>query len=774
MSVWRMLFGVLLGRRLPRVDGRIGVAGVADQVVIRRDGWGVPHIEAASEADAVFGLGFCHAQDRAFQLEGLVRVIRGTLAELVGPEGLAVDRLSRRIGFRRAAQRQLEVLAPDVHALLNAYVAGINAGISHGLARVPHELALLRSRPTTWDAADGVGLSNLMAFLLSANWDSELARLQMLMADGAGALGTLDPVYPEWGPVTAPPGVAAGPAADRLAEDLARFLSVTGASGGSNNWAVAASRTATGRPLLANDPHLAPSVPSQYYLAHLRCPDWEAAGASLVGSFGIFAGHNDAAAWGVTAGLVDNTDLCVEEIGADGRSVRRGDRYVACGVIPEVIRVKGADPVVEEVLLTPEGPIVGPALEGDVGAVSLRATWLEPRPLRGALELVKLRTPADFHTRLGEWPASSQNVVFATVDGHIGWQLVGEPPRRRAGAGAFPVSGRDPEAGWDDIVSFAEMPRALDPDCGWIATANTKPRAGDEAPFISADFPDGYRLARIGERLAGREDWDIDGMAEVQLDLVSIPWRQMREVVLAVSPTSPGASAVQRLLAAWDGRVAADSPAATVFELLVAELATRIVTAKAPHSAQWALGRGFTPLAPDGLMALRRVGQLVRLLREQPSGWFSQSWAEVVAAALETVAQQLRDRYGDDEAAWAWGRVRPLRLVHQVGRRPPLDRVFNLGPLPGSGDANTIAQAAVRLTDPTANTFLIPMLRMVIDVGRWDRCRWALPGGQSGNPCSPHYDDQLPRWQAADGIPIPWTAAEIDQATRYTLSLQPA
>lgn len=772
MRVSRALLGLALGRRLPQLDGVIEVSGAIGEIIIYRDQWGVPHVDAQSEADAWFGLGFCHGQDRAFQLESLVRVIRGTLAELAGPGGLAVDRLSRRIGFRRSAVRQLPVLDPDVLVNLDSYSVGVNEGVIKGVGRRPHELVLLRGRATPWDAADVLGMSKLMAFLLAANWDSELARLKVFQLDGRDALRALDPAYPQWLPVTTPAGMAAGPAVDRLSDDLNRFLTVTGLGGGSNNWVVAASRTATGRPVLANDPHLAPSAPPHFYLADLRCPDWHAAGASLVGSFGVFAGHNDSAAWGVTAGMVDNTDLCVEETGTDGRSVRRGDRFVACEVLEETIRVKGADPVTERVLITPEGPVIGPALDGEIGALSLRATWLEPRPLRGLLDLVRCATAEDFHTRLAHFPSSSQNVVFATTDGHIGYQLVGEPPRRRAGNGAFPSSGHDAEAGWDELVAFADMPRALDPDCGWIATANNKPTTDGAGPFISVDFPGGYRAARIGEVLASRDNWDVDATARLQLDVFSIPWREMKDTVLAAPADPARAGTVTRLLADWDGCLAVGSAAATVFELLAAELASRVAHAKALHSADWALGRGFTPLIPHTMFTVQQ-STLVRLLREQPDGWFSQPWPHVIAAALETVQHQLTTRYGPSPARWAWGDVRPLRFLHPAGARRPLGRVFNHGPLPGTGDSDTIAQAGTYAGDPTGSPSYTPGLRMVIDVGSWQNSRWSLPGGQSGNPASPHYDDQLRRYQNALGIPIAWTPHDIAAATRHTLHLQP-
>jgi penicillin amidase len=234
------------------------------------------------------------------------------------------------------------------------------------------------------------------------------------------------------------------------------------------------------------------------------------------------------------------------------------------------------------------------------------------------------------------------------------------------------ASGHDAEAGWDGLVPFADMPRALDAGCGWIATANNKPTTDDDGPFISADFPGGYRAARIGEVLASRADWDADAMARLQLDVFSIPWRQMKDAILAVPPDPARAGTVTRLLTDWDGCLAADSAAATVFELQAAELASKVAYAKAPRSAAWALGRGFTPLMPHSGFRVRQ-STLVRLLREQPDGWFAQPWPQVIAAALETVQQQLTTRYGPSPARWAWGEVRPLRFLHPAGARRPLD-----------------------------------------------------------------------------------------------------
>ena len=774
MNLARLIFGLGLGRRLPITAGRLTVEGLKAPIQIDRDGWGVPSITAAGDDDAWFGLGFCQGQDRAFQLEGMLRVIRGTLSELIGPDGLPVDRFSRRIGFRRAARAQLGVLHPDIRRQLEAFARGVTAGATAGMRRRAHEYVLLRTPPTAWTAEDAAGVLSLQSFALASNWDSELARYQVLSKDGPEALRLLDPAYPEWQGVASPPGAKAGKAADRLAGELSAFLEVVG-SGGSNNWAVNASRSASGRPLLANDPHLPPTLPPHWYLARLSTPTWTVAGAAFAGAPAFPAAHNGFAAWGVTVGLVDNTDLYLEQVAPDGRSVLDGERWRSCQVLREEIAVKGrSEPVVEEVLITPRGPLIGPALEGEAGAISIRAVWLEPHPLRGLLDVHRCRSFDQFRQVWEDWPALSLNMVYADVGDTIGWQLTGTAPRRRQGHGLLPQPGWEPESAWlPDPVPFADMPCAQNPQQGLIVTANANPTAAAE-PFLGADWIEGYRQDRIVELLRERSDWDLAGYAELQRDVFSVPWRELQEHVLGVPGPDPDAARGLSLLRDWDGRVEAGSAAAAVFEIWQAEMVRRVCQAKAPNSWEWAAGKGFQVLAPHSIFMVRRTGHLVRLLRERPGGWFEEGWPVEVAAALAAAVRELERRFGPDPAAWGWGAYRRLTLLHPLGARKPLDRVFNLGPFPWGGDSNTVAQASVDPTDPAANPGFIQSLRMLVDVGRFEDSRWILPGGQSGNPLSPHYDDQLPLWLRGEGIPIAFGAEEVRSSTERSLSLLPS
>jgi penicillin amidase len=775
LNLPRWFLRLLLGRRLPLTDGALAVPGLAAEVRIDRDAWGIPHIDAANDLDAFFAVGFCHGQDRSFQLELVLRAGRGTLAALVGPAAQGVDRLSRRIGFWRSSQQQWPVLDDDIRAMLEAYARGVNAGRELGSPRPAHEFAILRAAPTEWTALDSLGALKLISFTLPANWDVELARLRILTADGPEALAALDPAYPEWLPATSPPLHAAGPVLDRLAEDLAAFTELVRTGGGSNNWAVAASRTATGRPLVANDPHLDARLPSHWYLAHVRTPQWQIAGATFLGGPNVLAGHNGFGAWGLTAGLVDNTDLFLEQLGSDGRSVRQGDDFAPCEVFDEVIHVKGGASVTERVLVTPRGPIISPAFDGVSEVLSLRALWLDPLPCRGLLDLHRSRGFADVRRALAVWPAVSQNLVYADVTGTVGWQLFGEAPVRKKGWGTLPLPGWDESAGWEaERVPFDRMPHVVDPPDGFVSTANNQPLAGDTGPFLSVDWIDGYRQAAIGRALRQRHDWDVAKTSALQMDQRSLPWEEMRDIVLSLKTGDAATARGLRLLRDWDGRLAVDSPAAAVYELFLNELVRRVARAKAPNSYEWALGRVTAQLMDHNFFAFRRTGHLVRLLRTQPEGWFARLWPDEMADALAVVVRQLQATHGPDETRWAWGRVRRLTMRHPLGRASRwLARVFNLGPVPCGGDSDTINQASVLPLHPIGDCNNIASLRMVVDVGAWGASRWSLPGGQSGNPLSPNYTDMFLLWQRGEGVPIAWTPEEVEKARRATLRLIP-
>ena len=772
MNVARRLLSALLGSRLPTVEGELAVAGASAPISVTRDTWGIPHIEAEGDADAWYGLGFCQGQDRTFQLEVLWRVVRGRLAELVGTQGIAVDRLSRRVGFRRAAQAQIATLdGPDEESFA-AFVRGVNDGATVGRRHAPHELALLRRRRSAWDVADVLAVTKLIGFTMGTNWGAKLGRLRILRVDGAEALAAVEPAYAPGHPLSSPPGADAGPAADRLAEDLAVFGDLLGTVGASNNWAIGGD-LAEGSAIVANDPHLDASVPPHWYLAHLATPEWAVAGAAFAGSPGIAAGHNGHGAWGTTNGAADFVDLYVEEIGPDGAGVREGDAWVPCEVIREVIEVRGGESVTEDVLVTPRGPLVSPALDGETAAISYAATWLQPAPMRGYVAAVRARSFEEFRRCFAHWPSASFNLVYGDGDG-VPWQFVGTIPRRRKGHGLLPLPASAPDVGWEaEPVAFDELPFTVAGRSGVVATANNQPVADGDGPYLGAEWTAGYRAARIFEVLRSRDGWDRDASMALQMDDVSLVWREVCEAFLSAPAADPDAATALDLLRSWDGHVGRDSPAAAVFELAFMDIQNRVVAADAPRTWEYAVGRSVHPLAPVSSNITRRWPETSRLLREQPAGVLAGPWGEEIAAALARAVGRLRHARGDDATAWGWGHVRPLTWVHPLGRLGPLGPLFNLGPYPWGGDTTTVSMCTSDPFDFLARPIMVATLRMTVEIGAWDDARFVLPGGQSGNPLSVNYDDQMPLWLRGDGVPIPWSPEQVAAAARSRLRLVP-
>jgi penicillin G amidase len=780
----QLAFGAMLGRRLTSYDGRHRVA-CRRNVTIRRDSVGVAYVDAQDEADAWFGLGFCHGQDRAGQLEVTWRLSRGLLAEVLGSAGLPIDRAVRLIGVHRAAKEQMATLDADTRDQLAAYTAGINAALScRGLPK-SHEHALLRCAPSRWEPADVVAFGLLMCCFLPSNWDVELARLIVLTRDGADAVTALDPTWRADLPLTNPPGAPAGVASELfVARDLEALREFLGDSGGSNAWAVQAHKSSTGRALLANDPHLPAALPNLGYLARVKCPGFTVAGISIAGIPAFITGHNGHAAWGSTSAQVDNADLFLEELSEDGRRVRQGDTWTTCLEHVEQIPVKGEEPQQLRVIRTPRGTVVARAGDSDASifepvprvgranALSFAATWLERRPTRSLLGFHKVKSFDDFRAVCAKSAGSCYSLIYADSVS-VGWVLAAEVPVRKSGFGSVPLAGWLDNVGWESILPSDQLPWSRDPGVGFVCCANNKPVADDAGgAFLGHDFLDGFRQRRIAEQLASRNDWTVAGMAQLQIDVQSLPFADVRSILLALKPRTTEASRALELLQAWDGRMASDSVGASVYGLFLSALNRKICELKAPNSYLYASGKGVMKLIPGTCLNSRRASFVTRLIREQPVGYFD-AWEPALLDALADAIKLLSERFGNAPEAWAWGAIRPQTLRHRFGDKKPLNRVFNVGPLPGNGDSTTINQAGFEFWEPLRSSTVTAHLRSVIDIGNWGASRFVLLGGQSGNPLSPHYADLVPLYQRGEGAPVHWDDSEVSRHCIATITLTP-
>lgn len=769
-SVLQNVFGLALGKRLPITSGEVRVAGLSANVTLRRDDSGVAYVEAESDEDAYFGLGFCQAQDRAFQIELLVRVSRGTLAEVVGPDALDVDRLARRVGFRQIARAQLDACDDAIKRQFDAFARGVNAGLAHGLAKGKtkcHELTLLGAEPSTFEPADIAGVLAFLSFALSSNWDAELARLRVLRGDGVDALLALEPSLSAWREDLSRVDRLLADAHGLRAAEEELLRGVVTRGGASNAWAISPARTATGRPILASDPHLSPTLPAPWYLAHVRTPRWAITGAFFVTQPVCSIGHSEHCAWGITAGHADNTDLFVEKLGEDGKSVLDGERFVPCEVRRETIRVKGKPDETVDVLITPRGPIVGAALGETRDALSIRGTWMAAKGLR-AYQFHHSRDVDEIRAYFDGYAGPSEARVFADTKGNIAWLLDGDLPVRRGGHGLVPAPGWSKAHGWEDQpLPFAKHPTEKNPERGFVATANQKPIAHvDPSVFLGVDWLDSYRFDRIAEQLGdgARPRWTVEDCIALQVDRRSILTRELRGVFVEATRAhdDPDLLVARRWLEPWDGEIAGGSVAASIFEIALADLACRFARKHAPNAWRAALGEKINDLLAHGMNPLRRIGHLSRVVREDPSP---------IAESLIVAVRCLRDRFGARESAWRWGTVRPLRLRHPFATKPPMDRVFAVKDVPIGGDVTTVLQGSIDFHDPLGDPIGIPNLRAVIDVGAWENSRWSLAGGQSGNPCSPHFDDLLDVWERGAGVAIAWTREAVAARAKSTVVL---
>ena len=716
---------VLLAWTLPRGNESIELPGLAAPVTIVIDRSGVPHVEAQSAHDAFFAQGFLHARDRLWQMELNRRIARGELAELFGPIALPTDRFLRRLGFRRAAERDLAGVTAKGRDVLDAYAAGVNAYVARH--RRPIEFALLRSRPRPWSAVDTLAFGRYMGWSQTENLPTEIVRRQLARLIGTDRASALEPGDP-----------------------AANVIALAGLAGGaSNNWVASPARSVSGHALLANDPHLYPRIPPVWYMAHLRSADGlNVIGATLPGLPGVVIGHNSRIAWGVTAGMADCEDL----VDQDGRAVEEA------AVIQEEIKVKGKTSVIEEVRVTTDGPILNGALgvPADGPAVALHSSLHEGKASIDALVALNRATDwAAFQEALEQWDFPCLNFVYADVDGNIGYRMAGRVPLRQDGK-------------WAGTVPFAEMPAAFNPDEGIFVTANNRPTAPMRHE-LARDWIDDYRWTRIVQLLRLRPRHTVEDFQTMQQDLTSVAAQQVAARLARLAPGDGLAPEVMARLRGWDGSLDAASPEAAIYQVFRIELVRALYRELGEETILRVLGRGPDPvIAPVTAFFFRGSSELLARLDNADES--------VVRSALLAALRFLRDRLGPDMDRWRWGDLHRISFRHPVGLGVPiLDRLLQLsrGPYPIGGDADTVAQAGVDPWNPFSATAYSASYRQVFDTGDWDRGVFILPTGQSGHPASPHYADMVSAWRNGGYRPLPFSPHAVRDQAEETIQLTP-
>jgi penicillin amidase len=732
---------------LPDTDGRIALSGLSAPVEIKRDAHGIPTITAASERDAAFALGFVHAQDRLFQMDISRRYGAGRLSEWLGPTTVSVDRFMRTLGLYRLAEQQYALLSPGLRATLEAYAAGVNAYLGRHRGAWPIEYYLLGATPEPWRPADTLVWGKLMALQLSGSFRSELMHARLAQRLKPEELAILYPPYPGDAPVTL--GDLAALRDLPLDRIYASLPAMVGPVFASNNWVVDGKHTQSGKPLLANDPHLGLSAPSVWYLARIETPDVSLAGVTSPGGPFVVLGHNAHIAWGFTTTESDVADLFVERIDpADQTRYETPEGPQPFLVRREQIGVRGADPVTVDVRATRHGPVISD-LGGNYGKVAtaetvlaLRATWLDPddRTPDAAWALNHARNWREFRDGLKDFAAPQQNMVYADVDGNIGFIAPARVPLRGKGDGWLPAPGWSGDYDWTGYIPFDSLPQALNPPSGRFVSANNKIVPDTYPYFLSRDWDLPSRAARINTLLDATPIQSPDATAAIQADILSPMAKDLLPLLLQTAPASGrGAAALDRLKA-WDGRMARDEAAPLLFATWLREL-NRLLLAKK-------LGDAF-----DDYWGLRP--DVVRLILTKHPAWCEQSaeappsCAEALARSLEMALDDLTRRYGAETKDWRWGRAHEAAFTNQLLSRVPVLRGIFATRIAADGGDDTLNRAATFTRDenePFADVHG-PTLRMIVDLSDIAATRFMIAPGQSGNPLSPHYADLMGRWR---------------------------
>lgn len=784
----------LLRRPLARTRGTLRLTGLQNKVEIIRDRWGVPHIYAKNSCDLAFAQGFVHAQDRLWQMDFQRRLVAGRLSEVMGEQTVPVDRWIRILGMRRVAEQEVALIDANIRADVEAYAAGVNARIAQG--RLPVEFTLLRYKPEPWTVADSLSWIKMMSWTLSVNWETEILRAQLISRLGPERAAELEPDYFDRWPRIVLPGVdysAIGSAALERAKASRPFTGPPACAGlGSNNWVLAGSRTATGAPLLANDMHLSLGSPCIWYENHLVCNDLNVTGITLPGIAGVVSGHNGHVAWGFTNGFPDVQDLYMERLRRtddDGVQYEYQGQWLDAEVIREEIHVKGSETVVEKVVITHHGPIINALAPDLIGSGSTESTDVQPLALRWAsLEpdtmfhalygMNRARNCIEFREALRHWAAPIQNMVYADTKGNIAYSFPGKVPIRARGDGQVPVPGWTGEYEWTGYIPFEELPHLYNPPSGYVATANNRVVGDDYPHYIGREYAMGDRAQRIVELIEAQDQVDAAYVQRMQFDLVSPSARVVTGYLGQLEVDNAELSPVVEMMRDWDGELAANSPAAAVYQVFMRRLIILALSDKLGDLTIRYSGKGPTPVLAEGSMFGARAWEWVqKTLTEPDSHWFDQGNGEtrddVMQLALRETVDFLKAELGPEISDWAWGKLHTLTYAHVLGRVKPLDKLFNRGPYPLGGDGTTVWSTATSRYDLSCENVIGPPFRFIADLGDLRNSLGLLAPGQSGQPGSKHYDDHVQAWFSGEYHPMLYTREDVEREAETRLRLLP-
>ncbi|MFC2169086.1 penicillin acylase family protein [Acidobacteriota bacterium] len=749
-----VLFFFFAGFRssLPKIKGSSSFKGLIAEVQIITDNWGVPHIYAQNESDLFFACGYSHARDRMWQMELIRKMGLGRLSEILGKAALDRDKINRNLGLKEAAQKDFEKLSARMKSLLISYSKGVNSWMNSGKFRLPPEFLLLRYRPEPWNLMDTVIIKEIMASLLCMDFPSEIIRAKLIKKFGAERVlkiledGIINPPF--------------------IREDLSLSELYTNLLfQGSNSWALAGNRTESGKPLLANDPHLGISLPPVWYEIHLSCPTLNVIGASIPGIPSVIIGHNESIAWGITNSAADVQDLYIEKLNSAQDMYFDDGDWKPLVKKKETIKIKGEKhPERMDIIWTERGPLISPLIVETNHPISLSWTIFEGgRTLDSFYLLNKARNWSDFVDALKLFDAPSHNFVYADTSGNIGYYLSGKIPLRTKKTALFPVPGWEAENNWMGFLEEEEKPDFFNLEEGFIVAANHKIISDSFPYYVSCDWDTPFRAERIRELVLSRGKHDIASMERIQNDIFSKKGELFLSFLKEIKKEEENLNAALDIILDWDLKMSSGKRPA-LFGVFMDFFHEDVFADE--------LGEDFKIF---DLLFRRKHAGLVKIISDPQSPWFDkkdtpvvETRSDIIKISLERSYEWLRKNFGGSEN-WDWMEMNSIHYQHALGQVLFL-RFLNRGSFPLKGRYFTV-NAAYSLGNRTTYG---ASFRQIIDLSNWEHSVCVVTSGQSGHFLSRFYDDQIPLWLYGQYHPMLFKLESIKAESRGILLMSPS
>lgn len=771
------------------------IAGLKGPVDIVRDREGVPHIFAGSPSDAYFALGFVHAQDRLWQLEMNRRIAAGRLAEVLGPNALNTDRFLRTLGVRRNAESILASLNQETRTALDAYARGINSYLAAHSGPLPPEFLLTGApKPSAWAPADSIAWQTMMAWDLGANWTQELLRMRLSQRLSFDQINEFLPPYPGDPVLPTQDYTKLYRKLSGVTDQLAAIASIAPPSGidgmGSNNWVLSGQRTGSGKPMLANDPHLALAAPSLWYFAHLSAPGLNVIGATLPGIPCIVLGRTDRIAWGFTNTAPDVQDLYIERINpANAMQYQAPEGWRDFGRRTETIKVKGQPDVELEIRSTRHGPVISGALPvADKAPLDAREyvmsfAWTalrqDDRTVQAGIGFNRARNWNEFLMAAKDFGAPQQNIVYADVDGNIGFVAPAIVPVRRAEndlKGLAPAPGWDSRYDWTGIIPFEALPQTFNPSAQRIVTANEKIVADDYPHFLTSEWALPYRAKRIHALLDSEAKHALKSFARIQQDSISLAAQELLPVLRKFELAGERERKALELLKTWNGSMTEESREALIFNAWMREASRQIFRDELGEelmSDYWEQRNMHQPMV-NVLKNINGQGRWCKNGGSESLARESECKA-LLEKSLRIALTDLEQRYGKNMMEWKWGAAHVARSEHRpFGNIPFLSQIFDIR-VPSPGDTYTVNVGRYNLrneSEPFTSRHAAG-LRALYDLSDLENSRFIHSSGQSGNVLSSLYGSYVQRWRQGAYIPMQMKRESIEKEKLGILRLEP-